>query len=229
MEFLTIDSKTLENEGQILKPPFKYQNESKPLPILLNGLVYKPFSKKDSEKAWQIELITKLEKLAIKQLAHIKGLYNNNFGYVYYFNSDPVLYNALNCYIALEKRLRWIHDLIEVYIKLNEHGLKYFDYHSSNILVGDSITLLDIDGIKRKFNARELAEYLLELLVSILINFDLTSNYSNFKLYELFSKFFNEPKILSEENLDFMKLFDCIVSKNTGEVTEFREDVLAKI
>ena len=67
MEFLTIDSKTLENEGQILKPPFKYQNESKPLPILLNGLVYKPFSKKDSEKAWQIELITKLEKLAIKQ------------------------------------------------------------------------------------------------------------------------------------------------------------------
>ncbi len=51
------------------------------------------------------------------------------------------------------------------------------------------MNLLDIDGIKRKFNARELAEYLLELLVSILINFDLTSNYSNFKLYELFSKF----------------------------------------
>lgn len=226
MEYINVDYQALQERGKVLSNPYQEQKIITASPILLDGYVYKPFVTGVKKKEKMIEL---LKKLNWDYLARIIGLYHDHKGYVYQFSNKPLLKDALTKYIEVDRRLKYIDQILRTDEFLVSNGVTFFDYHSANILVGKSICLLDEDSIKavNSENRRRIKEYLLELMLSIFINYDLTFNGDNSCYLELVASFFDDYTILDSYDLQLRQIFDKMLNKSSGEIEELRGDILS--
>ncbi|MCM1052829.1 MAG: hypothetical protein NC483_02490 [Ruminococcus sp.] len=225
MTYIDVDYNELHERGKILGNPYQEGKDIHMAPILLDGYVYKPFLNGAKKKEKLIEL---LKKLNWEYLASIIGIYHDHRGYVYEYNANNLLKDALKSYVEFDRRLEYMDQILRTDEFLVDKGLTFFDYHSANILVGKSICLLDEDSIisANSNNRRRIKEYLLELMISIFINYDLTFNGDNSCYYGLLVKFFNDPTLVDRYDIDLRNLFDKMTKKTSGEIEELKEEII---
>lgn len=225
MKYFDVDYDALFRNGKSLKKGNVLEQRKFNVPILLEGVVYKPFRFEEDKKA---RIILELEKLRLKHLVHVKGLSRDGKCFLYDYEAHRVLAKKLREDVSLDKRLNWIRDIIATHEELKVNNLLYVDYHSGNFLAQQEITFLDVDSIEYLRGdtlLKVIEEFLLELLISIYVNYDLTSCDDNCDLYYLFSEFFNYYEIIRRNKLDFWWLFEEMLKKSGGEIEEFRQDI----
>lgn len=227
MEYVDVDYDKLSTFGTKLSNSYQEKKDFKTAPILYDGLVYK-FLWKGIKKKEQILL--QLKQLELEYLVKLRNFFNarGNIGYIYEYDKSPLLSDVLKSSISLDKRFKYIQGLLTTHNILAREGLVYFDYHSANVLAGPNIRLLDIESIIRTTinNIVAIKRYLLELMISIFINKDLTFNADNSYLYELFAKFFDEYDAFFGIDFSLDKFFEKILAKTSGDAEELRADVI---
>ncbi len=225
MTYIDVDYEELERRGKLLSNPYQQGKDLSGAPILLDGYVYKPFLKSAKKKEKMIEL---LKELNWQYLSHIIGIYNDHRGYIYKYNPNNLLKDALKSYIEMDKRLTYLDQILKTDEFLVSNGITFFDYHAANVLIGESICLLDEDSIIKanNNNRQRIKKYLLELMVSIFINYDLTFNGDNCCYYELLAKFFNDPSLIDGYDLDLRNIFDKMLQKTSSEVDELQDSII---
>lgn len=227
MEYQTVDYETLLMYGKKLGNKYQEKDNDCNSPILYDGLVYKFFLQLPTRKE---KLILQLEKLHLKYLSEIRGLFiaNGKKGYDYKYSTSPILTEKLGTDISFSQRLKYIDGLITTREILDQNGLSFFDYHSANFIAGDDIQMLDIDSIKsNKVNNRTVIDrYFLELLLSIFMNFDISFNEDNSNLYAIFYKFFNGEINFYSDEFDMDAIFNNLVKMNIGNAEELRSEVI---
>ncbi len=227
MEYKEIDYETLLLYGKRLGNKYQEKDDNCNSPILYDGLVYKFFLQSPTIKE---KLILQLEKLHLKYLCEIRGLFiaNGKKGYDYIYSPSPILADKLRTDISFEQRLRYINGLITTRKVLDQNGLSFLDYHSANFLAGDDIQMVDIDSIEsNKANNRTVIDrYFLELLISIFMNFDITFNEDNSNLYALFYRFSNGAINLYSDDFDIETIFNNLAKMNMEDADELRSEVM---
>lgn len=201
-----------------------YQDISYKPPILYQGIVYKPFLKSLKKKE---ELILKLDKLNLKYLINIKGMLrvqNRTEAYLYQYEKGELLKKYLERDEPFLERWKLIEEIFLTDKALVREGLTYFDYHSANLVVNQDIKFLDIDSIIKitRFNRNKIKRFLLELIVSIYINFDLTFNWDNTHYLGILSEFLD---INCYDEVDIEKIINALYVKNKGEDKYLRERI----
>ena len=161
---------------------------------------------KDKKK--KEELILKLDKLNLKYLINIKGMLrvqNRTEAYLYQYEKGELLKKYLERDEPFLERWKLIEEIFLTDKALVREGLTYFDYHSANLVVNQDIKFLDIDSIIKitRFNRNKIKRFLLELIVSIYINFDLTFNWDNTHYLGILSEFLD---INCYDELDMLKI-----------------------
>ncbi len=201
-----------------------YQDEGLKPPILYKGNVYKPFLKGLKKKE---KLILKLDKLNLDYLLNIKGMLKVNGqveAYFYKYEEGKLLKKYLEDDEPFIERWKLIEEIFLTDKALVKEGLTYFDYHTANLVVNQDIKFLDIDSIIKltSFNRERIKRYLLELIISIYINYDLTFNVDNTVYLGILSDFLN---INCYEEIDIEKIINVLFNKNQGEDKYLKERI----
>jgi len=226
MEYMDVDFERILVQGKRLGNSYQTGKIDCNSPVLCDDLVYKFFLQSPTKKE---RLILQLEKLHLRYLSKIRGLFmaNGKKGYIYEYSISPLLADKLRSSISFQDRLRYIEELIKTRSILDQNGLTYFDYHSANILAGNDIEMIDVDSIKsnRINNRVAIDRYFIELLVSIFMNFDITFNDDNSYLYDLFYRFFNGSINMFDNEFDMDTIYDTFLKMNIGDALELQSEV----
>lgn len=227
MEYIDIDLKTILEKGKRLGSKSSNKNADLSAPILYDGLVYKFFLQSPTRKE---KLILQLEKLHLKYLSKIQGLFRTTErrGFIYQYSTSPLLAEKLGTNISFQDRLKYISGLIATRNILDQNGLLYFDYHSENFLAGKDIEVIDIDNIisNRISNRVAIDRYFIELLLSIFMNFDISINGDNSYLYDLFYKYFDGNINLYGDEFDMDSILNIFAKMNEEDALELQNEVL---
>ncbi len=222
MEYIEKSYEDIAKLGARLGNP--YQDMGSRPPILYNGLVCKPFLKNRKKKE---KLILKLDKLNLNYLINIRGILKINGkaeAFLYEYERGALLKKYLEQEEPYKERWKLIEEIFLTDEALVKEGLTYFDYHTANLIVNKDIKFLDIDSIIKitRFNRVKIKRFLLELIVSIYINFDLTFNWDNTHYLGVLSEFLD---INCYDELDMLKIINALYNKHMGEDIELRERI----
>jgi len=223
MEYLPVDYEALKQRGKNLS---SYKMIHEDTPILLDGMVYKIFEEYfDDEKASVFDFLERWDSPFLMKILYLLVSNNSVIGYAYSFDKTPTLKKQLNTSLPLEKRLLYIRELLDVDRWLTQRGLLYSDYHSDNFLACEHIRYLDLESImKSTMLQRQWVEgYLLELIMSIYLNYDITARPDNSNLRLHFLQFLGDSCLANiGDNIKFDDIFENMSRKTSGEVFEFR-------
>ena len=206
----------------------KLGNKRLAYPVLYKGIVYKTFDvQKDYFKLSELyrekeRLMLTLDKLNLKYLTKVRSILTNKnkpYGYTYEYNDSPIMKDYLETKHNLKTRLTYISEILETHEKLLAANLSYIDYHSGNFLMDKEIIFIDIDSIidKNTFKAKYIKEYLFTLIISIYLNYDLTSTVDLAPYLDILSDYF-DTSLYDFDLLDLHKVFEEMLTKDASLV-----------